>query len=372
MKKIVSFLTLIAILFTLTACDLPWFTNTPDGPEKPGNDVPVTPEDPGDGGEELPLEPETPACTHDYVEIGRTEAKPLSDGVIISECTLCKEQTTEVHTPMTRSLKILAIGNSHSENAVAYLWDICNQAGIKNLVIGNAVVGGTGLDDHGSYILYGTPAYSYTKYEKGKTEKVDKVKIDVALLDEEWDYITIQQRSPYVADSRFTLLDTIIDRLNVKCPDAEIFWHMTWAYEENANMGQSIKNDFVNQFGSDTTVMYDAIIDSVEAQVLTRDKIAGVIPAATVMQNMRSSYLGNNITTDGVHAKNGMAKYAIALLWYSVFTGGSLEQVEWLPGTAASKESILEHYDVIIETVENALKNPYEVTPSQYTTAPAK
>ena len=182
MKKLVTIFTLIALAFTLAACDLPWNPGIPEGPENPGNEVPEDPETPDDGGDEEPEEPEEPekpVCDHNYVEIERTEARPLSNGVIISECTLCKEQSTEIHTPMTRKLKLLAIGNSFSNDALGYLWDICHAAGVEELVIGHAYIGGSYIDLHGSYFMYANPEYTYYKYEKSATPTVqNKVKIE--------------------------------------------------------------------------------------------------------------------------------------------------------------------------------------------------
>ena len=117
MKKLVLFLILFLLTFTFTSCGGGEVPETPEIPEHPGTT-------------ETPDEPEVPSCEHDYVEIARTEAMPLSDGVVISECTLCKEQKRDVHTPMTRKLKLLAIGNSFSNDALGYLWDICHEAGI--------------------------------------------------------------------------------------------------------------------------------------------------------------------------------------------------------------------------------------------------
>lgn len=46
------------------------------------------------------------------------------------------------------SLKILAIGNSFSEDAVEYAWDIANSLGIQNVMIGHLYIGGCSLDMH--------------------------------------------------------------------------------------------------------------------------------------------------------------------------------------------------------------------------------
>ena len=364
MKKLVAIFTLIAIVFTLTACDLPWFTNTPEVPENPENENPETPEDPEDGGEELPEEPAEPVCDHNYVEIERTEARPLSDGVIISECTLCKEQTTEIHTPMTRSLKLLAIGNSFSNDALGYLWDICHAAGIEDLVIGHAYIGGSYIDLHGSYFMYGNPEYTYYKYEKSAiAEKQDKVKIDVPLLDEEWDYITLQNLSEYTDASRFAMLDYMLGYISAKAPDAQIYWHLTWSFSEDCTYNGFALHDY------DQMKLYNAIIGVIDELIAPREEFKGVIPAGTAMQNLRTTYIGDNVTRDGYHADLGIGRYTIGLTWYAIFTGGALDRVTWVP-TNEYRTAVLTNLEAIRESVQNALDNPYEITQSKLTESP--
>ena len=358
MKRLILSFVLVLLMLSLVACG----GETPEGPEIPGDT-------PGD----TPETPDLPACEHEFVEISRTEAMPLKDGVTVSKCSLCNEEKTEVHTPMTKKLKVLAIGNSHSENAVHELWDVCNSAGLSNLVVGNAVIGGSGLLDHGSAMLYDTATYNYKKYtgNSSKDLALEGVKISKALTDEKWDVVVIQQRSQYVEDSYYTLLDKVIEVIKKKCPDAEIYWHITWAFDNLENFSsQSILKDFVNKFNSDSTTMYEAIIDSVERNVIPNENIKVIIPAATSLQNLRTSYVGETLTRDGVHTKAGMARYTVALTWYAMLTGGSLDSVKWYPSASDQKTEILSNYDAIREAVENAVKTPYQVTLSKYTVAP--
>ena len=358
MKRLILSFVLVLLMLSLVACG----GETPEGPEIPGDT-------PGD----TPETPDLPACEHEFVEISRTEAMPLKDGVTVSKCSLCDEEKTDVHTPMTKKLKVLAIGNSHSENAVHDLWDVCNSAGMSNVIVGNAVIGGSGLADHGSAMLFDSPAYTYKKYTGVSKKDVseENVKISRALTDEKWDVVVIQQRSQYVKDATFDLLPKVIEVIQNKCPTAKIYWHITWAFENIENFSSaSIKNDFIQNFGGDSTVMYEAIIDSLKRNVLPNENIEVVIPAATALQNLRTSYVGETLTRDGVHTNPGMARYTVALTWYSFLTGGSLDSVKWYPSSGEQKTEILSNYDAIREAVENAIETPYAVTASKYTVAP--
>ena len=371
MKKILSVLVLIAIVFSLTSCDISFITQFFEQGENSGT---ITP-GPSEGDEETETpddsqdteEPAAPACDHDYVEIGRTEAKPLADGVIISECSKCKEKKNDVHTPMTRKLKLLAIGNSFSNDALGYLWDICNAAGVEDLIIGHAYIGGCSLDMHGTHMLYGNPAYEYHKYEGSSNyTKKEGVKIDYILEDEEWDCISLQQLSELTGASYFSLLDQIVKKLNKKCPGAELYWHFTWSFSWNCTGYKP----FETLHDRDQMKLYNALVGVVNDIILPRGDFKGIIPAGTAMQNLRTSYIGDNVTRDdGYHADLGIGRYTIGLTWYATFTGGSLDLVDWVPGNSY-RTSIINSLDAIHESVQNALANPYEITQSKLTVAP--
>ena len=60
-----------------------------------------------------------------------------------------------------KNLKVLAIGNSFSADAVEqYLWELAAEAG-DTLIIGNAYIGGCNIDRHVANFEKTSPAYSY-------------------------------------------------------------------------------------------------------------------------------------------------------------------------------------------------------------------
>ena len=59
-----------------------------------------------------------------------------------------KKEKDDMNWNKDGSLKILAIGNSFSEDAVEYAWDIANSLGIQNVMIGHLYIGGCSLDMH--------------------------------------------------------------------------------------------------------------------------------------------------------------------------------------------------------------------------------
>jgi hypothetical protein len=92
-------------------------------------------------------------------------------------------------------IRILAIGNSFSQDAIEQnLYELAAAEHIP-LIIGNMYIGGCTLARHLHNADKNLPAYAYRKIVGGvKTEKKD-VRLEEALKDEDWDYISLQQAS---------------------------------------------------------------------------------------------------------------------------------------------------------------------------------
>ena len=83
-------------------------------------------------------------------------------------------------------LKVLAIGNSFSEDAIEQnLYDIAAAAG-KDIIIGNMYIGGCTIDKHLECIAGDKPAYRYRKIVGGVTATEWNYKLSDAIKDEAW------------------------------------------------------------------------------------------------------------------------------------------------------------------------------------------
>ena len=89
----------------------------------------------------------------------------------------------------------------------------------------------------------------------------------------------------------------------------------------------------------------------------SEEELEEIIKAA--IQNARTSYLGDTLTRDGFHLTIPYGRYIAALTWGKVLTGKSVEGIAYAP------EGVDEALKAIaIESVENAVKSPFEVTQS--------
>ena len=337
-------------------------TTEPDDTTTESEDTTREPEDTTTAPEDTTTEPEEPVdCVHSYIESIEVPVKVLTNGLKMKVCELCGELTTE-EIPATKKIKILAIGNSFSDDAMEYLWDIFNDGGVEEITLGRLYIGSASLEDHYNNITEDNSSYRYYKNTDGEWSYENDTSIKTALEEEEWDVITLQQASGSsgVQDSYYCL-EELIDELELLEPNADIFWHMTWAYQQD-----STHSAFPN-YNSDQLTMYSAIISTVKKAVEKAD-VLGIIPVGTAIQNIRTSYVGDTVTRDGYHMSYDLGRYTAALTWFAFFTGADPATVDWVPSDYEQK--VTENLEVIRESVTNALKDPYNTTQSEYSVAP--
>ena len=312
-------------------------------------------------GEEVTTTPVTdPPCEHVYADEVTREMRPLSDGVITYTCEKCGDSYEEA-IPASKSVKILAIGNSFSVDAMDHLWKICEDGGAEEIILGNMYIGGCSLSTHWSNMATDAKAYTYYENTVDEWRQTANTALSTALSKYDWDIITIQQAS---GDSgvaaTYVSLEKIIGYLEENKPkeETELWWHMTWAYQ-----GNSTHNSFP-KYQRDQMTMYNAIVSATNEKVLPTEAFDGVIPSGTAIQNLRTSYIGDTLTRDGYHMSYDIGRYTLALTWYATLLGGDVDAIDWVPG---SYEAIKHDLAPIREAVKGALENQFEVTESKLT-----
>jgi len=260
--------------------------------------------------------------------------------------------------PNFESLKILAVGNSFSEDATEYIPIIARDCGIKNIVIGNAYIGGCSLAKHAANAKGDAAAYKYYKNTTYSTMSAGpatyNVTLDKILRDEDWDYITLQQASGYsgMVSSYNEDLDYMIDYVKDRCPNAKLGWHMTWAYQSNYT-----SSSFTNNYGKNQARMYSLIVSSVKSKIVTNDSFDFIIPVGTAIQNARTGFLGDTLTRDGLHLDLKVGRFIAAVTWMKIL------------GYDTNGLKFLSKYDAFVnEVADNALEKPFGITKTAYTT----
>lgn len=128
--------------------------------------------------------------------------------------------------PKGKTVRLLTVGNSFSQNATKYL-DKIVQADGNTLVHHRCVIGGSGPEQHlaKAALHEKDPKDKAGLYGTGKSLKQE-------LVAEKWDVVTIQQasiRSHDVANYRPAAKE-LYDYIKKHAPDSEVVIHQTWAY----------------------------------------------------------------------------------------------------------------------------------------------
>lgn len=269
------------------------------------------------------------------------ELEPLSDG---------------------KTLKVLAIGNSFSNNTTRFLYDIAKAEGVENITLGRLYIGGCSLEKHMKCAETNSTEYKYYKNTTGNWETIESATLLYGLQDEQWDIITMQQQSGRsgLTDSYDPYLGQLIEYVNTNKtnPDAKLVWHMTWAYQSN-----STQSGFAN-YANNQDTMYQCIVMATQEKIVNNEAFSAIIPAGTAVQNARTSFIGDTLTKDGYHL-NELGELIGGYMWYATFVGKPLDgiKLDRIPGSIALSE---ENRAVIAEAVNNALKTPLAVTESAY------
>lgn len=308
--------------------------------------------------------PEVSLCTHSYSETVKKEAKVFEPGIKRLTCQLCRH-TYEEAIPATKSLKVLAIGNSYSVDALEYFKYICMSAGIETLRVGNLTIAGCTLEMHWNNIQTDAANYDYTKWTErfGPLISSTKMKISEVITSEDWDYIIVNGH-PHSSGmpNAFVNIKDIFAYIKGNCPkNTKTMFHMTWANQQN-----DTNSWFFTNYKGDQLTMYNAIVSTaVENVMVYEDYVNGLVPSGTAIQNLRTSYIGDTLTRDGYHMSESYGRYTVALTWFAELTGGSVELVTYVPSTVDEKD-----VPAIREAVSNAIDTPYKITDSTYTQFP--
>ena len=406
MKKTIAFLLAVSMLLCLCACgaDTPADNNDKGGDTTATEQVTTTTAEGTTTGTEGTTTTTEGATTGTE---GTTTAAPTTGTEAPATTTQDKtptktEGTTTTTTQPTTTtttqpeepedtrptIKILSIGHSFSVDAMkTYMWSLFEAAGY-NATIGYLYYPGCSLERQYHYVKDDTP--SYERYSKningGWVDKAGACATD-ALYDEDWDIVTFQPSPDYgkgtmsykcqwgcnkEIENDYVHFDQLVNLVKKKLAsvgntDVQFYYHLTWAFAADCKLWSFAYSDWKQM------TMYRDFLSATRTYVTTNSEIKGVIPCATSIQNIRTSWMGdtfnepsfdaNGKASDGYHL-NDKGDLVAAMTWVAFFTGKSA--TEFKIGTKYSDAE----YAAIAESVDNAIATPWAVTRSTYKTEP--
>ncbi len=253
-----------------------------------------------------------------------------------------------------RVIKILAIGNSFSDDAIEhYLYDLAKAAGHK-VIIANLYFGGRSLQTHWEKASTDGNDYQLRVISSdGSKNAFNNVSVRQAIERENWDYISFQEVSQLSGkiEGYQEYLPRLVNfaKTLTTNPDVKFILHQTWAYAQNSD-----HFGFVN-YDRDQMTMYNAIVNAVwKAKELANIDI--VVPAGTAIQNGRTSYIGDKFTRDGYHLNLNIGRFTASCAWFETLFGDISENTFY-------SENLLKYDTELAKTAAyNAVKQPKEVT----------
>ena len=212
-------------------------------------------------------------------------------------------------------MKILSIGNSFSDDAQRYLRSVAAAEGIEIETL-NLCIGGCSLETHASHVKDGEREYLF--HYNGDVNCNDLITLDEGLSMRDWDIVTLQQVSvlSFKKESYYPYIHEVAEYVRKKLPNAKIYVHQTWAYEHGSPRSFEVTD------GRGAEYMLDGIRESYR---LAKQEIGaeGIIPSGELMELLRLNG-AEGIYRDTFHAGYGLGRYAIALLWFKLFSGRSV------------------------------------------------
>lgn len=227
--------------------------------------------------------------------------------------TMVKEGTPGFIDVNAPTIKLLAVGNSYSLDALAYAPRLLEEAiPNANIELGIIYYGACSLQQHWDW-CYNANSQYYTFYDYNSTRRSWKATAGVSYkycMDfEDWDYVSFQQASTLSVDYNTyqPYLDNLISRLKLDYPYRQPVWMLTHAYADGYKNAVSD-----NMFNS---------IAQAASNVISKTSINLVLPYGTAVQNARHSSVSSygdfgQLTSEGLHLQEGLprliASYSVA------------------------------------------------------------
>lgn len=218
------------------------------------------------------------------------------------------------------AIQVLSIGNSFSQDAHRYLHDVARSEGV-NIETVNLYIGGCSLERHFRNMKGDKREYSLEM--NGHSAGGFMVSIKEALLARNWDYITLQQVSGGSCreESFQPFLNELAAYVREYAPTAKILIHQTWGYETGSKMIHNLNRGYetFEDMFADTQRCYAKAARDIQAD--------GIIPSGQAF-SYALKYV-EKIHRDAFHARLGLGRFILALVWYKAITGNDISNVSF-------------------------------------------
>ena len=296
-------------------------------------------------------------------------------------------------------MKILTLGHSLAVDSCHMLNLISATEGIgqyEEIVIGTLYYSGCSLGQHLQFMLADDPVYnlylSSTKTPDAPPTIEKSVTAKYAICNDDWDIIIMQGKHSELtsgvaySENRVQTIQNYVNNLKTN-PTAIFAWHMPWV----TPIDQSLRDkypydsnpyDKIYEKYDTREAFYKDHVSATETHITADKTFQFLIPSGTAIENALSSYLEEtDLHRDYAHATD-YGRVIAAYTWYCKLMGiEKLDAIKldaipkaFFKSTKGNEDRPLTDMEkaIALEAINNALKTPFAVTQSQYTTAPTE
>jgi hypothetical protein len=268
----------------------------------------------------------------------------------LTKCAIPNEKTLKKAGKSMKSVKLLAIGNSFSDDCMEHVYGILHSLGVEDIQLGNLHIPGCSLRMHCQNLRGDIPAYDYRTNDSGVWSTQTEYKLGDAISAKPWEFIFTQQFSGESGMAEtYGDLDELLAYVKSKAQvNPKFGWQQTWAYAKGVD-----HHAYIN-YHENQDEMYACIVNAVQTEILPRK--LQVIPSGTAIQNARLA-IGDTLTRDGYHLSLGLGRYIAGLCVVKALTGLDIDGVTFAPDGVGEEERKL-----AIAVANAACKTPFAVT----------
>lgn len=210
------------------------------------------------------------------------------------------------------TIRILAVGNSYTDDSVSYLGYIAAASGIdpSKFCIVRTWISASSLDNWYSAYVNNTTATATTRIAGTLSASSSNSGFRTLLESTEWDVITFNELSTRsCTPSLFEpALTELVKGIRKSCPNKKVVigWNLIWRY----------KNGF-NSLTPQGQARWEALVEIAKKKIISDNGIDFIIPSGTAIENARNSTLNNSdeLTRDGTHLSD-IGRYIVGCTWW--------------------------------------------------------
>lgn len=271
-------------------------------------------------------------------------------------------------------LKIMILGSSRSVNTFQLLYEVFkDQMPEQELVLGIMYYSGCSMKMHVDFIKSNANVYDYYRNDSGRWEIIKESTMEFGLRDQNWDVILLQAGTGDLEnrmnESGRIFLKDYVDQ-NVQHPH-KLWWHSTWFNSTDPSLYDPTKTK-LDPHSIDQYAQLTSSNSAATAYVLEDPMFAGHITSGTPM--MYALKVLNVPEVDLYRDHTHLSDFGCLLVgyaWYAQFTGKKVEQINLstIPvHLRHSKYQSLgemqvtdEMKQIIVDTVDYTLNNPWAI-----------